>query len=123
MSIFVLDWLFARRRVARRAQAMLQRLLSEDERAQLQRDGFLEVRSRSVDGRRYRIPRRAGAPVAVLEPTGRVLYLCLQPATPVAEGEVVLLHKLMLEGAEDEYWRRANRVGRVMGRGMGRHLL
>jgi len=102
---------------------MVARLLSEGERAQLQRDGFLEVRSGSVKGRRYRISRRGGAPVAVLEPDGRVLYLCLQPATPVAEQEVVLLHKLMLEGAEDDYWRRANRVGRIMGRGMGRHLL
>jgi hypothetical protein len=102
---------------------MLQRILSEDERAQLQQNGFLEVRSRSTAGRRYRIPRRGGAPVAVLEPDGRVLYLCLQPATPVAEQEQVLLHKLMLEGAEEDYWRRANRVGRIMGRGFGRRLL
>ena len=121
--MLVLDWLFTPRAARRRAEAMLQRLLSDDERAQLQHDGFLEVRSRRVIGRRYRIPRRAGAPVAVLEPDGRVLYLCLQPAEPVAETEVVLLHKLMLEGAEDDYWRRANRVGRIMGRGMGRHLL
>jgi len=123
MSIFSFNWLFGRRATRRRAEAMLQRLLTEGERAQLQRDGFLEVPSRGVAGRRYRVPRRGGAPVAVLEPDGRVLYLCLQPVAPVPEQEVVLLHKLMLEGAEDEYWRRANRVGRVMGRGMGRHLL
>jgi hypothetical protein len=114
-------WL-QRRRVARRAEALLQRLLSDDERGQMQRDGFLEVRSPSVVGRRYRIPRR-GAPVAVLEPDGRIQYLCLQPATPVAQQELVVVHKLLLEGAEDEYWRRANRVGRIMGRGMGRRLL
>jgi hypothetical protein len=121
--LFCFDWLFARRAARRRAEAMLERLLTDDERAQLQHDGFLEVPSQKLTGRRYRIPRRAGAPVAVLEPDGRVLYLCLQPAAPVAEQEVVLLHKLMLEGAEDDYWRRANRVGRIMGRGMGRHLL
>lgn len=117
------DWLFRGRRVARRAEALVRRVLTPEESAQLQRDGFLEVRSSRVEGRRYRVPRRGGAPVAVLEPDGRVLYLCLQPATPVAEPELVLLHKLMLEGAEDEYWRRANRVGRIMGRGFGRRLL
>jgi hypothetical protein len=97
-------------------------MLSESERAQLQRDGFLEVPSASVAGRRYRIPRR-GAPVAVLEPDGRIVYLCLQPEAPIAEQELVVVHKLLLEGAEDDYWRRANRVGRAMGGGMGRRLL
>ncbi len=101
---------------------MVQRILSDAERAQLRRDGFLEVPSRSVPGRRYRIPRR-GSPIAVLEPNGRIVYLCLQPATPVAEPELVVLHKLLLEGAEDDYWQRANRVGRAMGRGIGRRLL
>ena len=107
-------WLRSRRTVAARAEALLKRVLSDAERAQLRRDGFLEVPSPSVEGRRYRIPRR-GSPVAVLEPSGRVLYLCLQPETPVAQQELVVVHKLMLEGAEDEYWQRANRVGRAMG--------
>lgn len=93
-----------------------------DEQAQLQRDGFLEVTSRLVTGRKYRIP-RGGSPVAVLEPDGRVLYLCLQPETHVPRAELVVLHKLMLEGAEAEYWQQANRVGRAMGRGFGRPLL
>jgi hypothetical protein len=101
---------------------MLQRLLSEDERLQMQQTGFLEVSSGIVPGRRYRIPRR-GSPVAALEPDGRVVYLCLQPESPVAGNELVLVHKLLLEGAEAEYWQRANRVGRAMGRGFGRHLL
>lgn len=52
-----------------------------------------------------------------------MLYLCLQPETPVAPEELLLVHKLLLEGAEEEYWQRANRVGRPMGRGMGRRLL
>jgi hypothetical protein len=114
-------WL-RRRRAAHRAEALVQRILSQSERAQLQRDGFLEVPSPGVVGRRYRIPRR-GAPVAVLEPDGRILYLCLQPEAAIAEQELVVVHKLLLEGAEDDYWRRANRVGRAMGAGMGRRLL
>jgi len=35
----------------------------------------------------------------------------------------VVVQKLLLEGAEEEYWRRANRVGRALGRGFGRRLL
>lgn len=115
-------WWRQRRAVAARAEALLGRVLSPAERAQLGRDGFLEVPSPSVRGRRYRIPRR-GSPVAVLEPSGRVMYLCLQPDTPVAPDELVVVHKLLLEGAEADYWQRANRVGRAMGRGLGRRLL
>jgi len=117
----LLGWL-RRRAASQRAKALVERLLSQAERNQLRRDGFLEVPSPSVSGRRYRIPRR-GSPVAVLGPGGRVVYLCLQPEQPVAPEELLVLHKLMLEGAEEEYWQRANRVGRPMGRGMGRRLL
>jgi len=118
----ILGWFRRRRTAARRAETLLRRCLSEAERAQLRRDGFLEMKSPNVPGRRYRIP-RSGSPVAVLEPSGGVVYLCLQPETPVASEELVLVHKLLLEGAEDEYWQRANRVGRAMGRGIGRRLL
>jgi hypothetical protein len=118
----MLGWLRRRRAAARRVDTLLRRCLSDAERAQLRRDGFLEIQSPSVSGRRYRIPRR-GSPVAVLEPSGRVVYLCLQPETPMPTEELVLVHKLLLEGAESEYWQRANRVGRAMGRGIGRRLL
>jgi len=115
-------WFWRRRTAERRAQALLRRLLSATEQAQLRKEGFLEVRSQAVSGRTYRIPRR-GSPVAVLEPDGKVKYLCLQPETPVARGELVVIHKLLLEGAERDYWLKANRVGRPMGRGFGRRLL
>jgi hypothetical protein len=118
----VLGWLRSRYTANRRATALARRLLSEDEQAQLRREGFLEVQSQEVRGRTYRIPRR-GSPVAVLEPDGRVSYLCLQPETPLAAPELVVVHKLLLEGAERDYWQKANRVGRPMGRGMGRRLL
>jgi hypothetical protein len=118
----LLGWIRRRHQANRRAEALARRLLSAAEWTQLRREGFLEVRSREVDGRKYRIPRR-GSPVAVLEPDGHVKYLCLQPATPIADPELVVVHKLLLEGAEREYWQRANRVGRAMGRGFGRRLL
>lgn len=117
-----LGWLRQQRSARRRAEALVRQVLSADELMQLRRDGFLEVPSQAVSGRTYRIPRR-GSPVAVLEPDGHVKYLCLQPIAPVAGPELVVVHKLMLEGAEDDYWHKANRVGRPMGRGFGRRLL
>jgi hypothetical protein len=114
-------WL-QRRRAVQRAEGVLRRLLTDNERAQLRRTGFLEVQSRLSPGRKYRIPVGA-SPVAALEPDGRVVYLCLQPETNVPPNELVLLHKLMLEGAEADYLERANQVGRAMGRGFGRRLL
>jgi hypothetical protein len=112
----------ATRRTRQRAAQLVRRVLSPDEYAQLRREGFLEVRSVTRPGRRYRIPAN-GSPVAALEPDGRVVYLCLQPAEPIPRQELVVVQKLLLEGAEEDYWRRANRVGRALGRGFGRRLL
>jgi hypothetical protein len=117
-----LGWIRRQHIANRRAEELARRLLSPSEWLQLRREGFLEVRSQAVTGRTYRIPRR-GSPVAVLEPDGRVKYLCLLPETPVADPELVVVHKLLLEGAERDYWEKANRVGRPMGRGLGRRLL
>jgi hypothetical protein len=111
------------RRVQQRAEALVRQTLSAAEYAQLGRDGFLQVASRRRPGRVYRIPAGGVSPVASLEPDGRVVYLCLQPADGVPGEELVLVHKLLLEADEDDYRRRANRVGRAMGRGIGRRLL
>jgi hypothetical protein len=107
---------------ARRADALVRRTLSVEQRLQVRRTGFLEVRSGLVPGRKYRIP-AAGSPVAVLEPDGCLVYLCLQPAVGLPRNELIVVQKLMLEGAEADYLLRANRVGRPMGRGFGRRLL
>ena len=112
----------AQREVRRRAQHLVRHVLSDQEYAQLRHEGFLEVPSRARPGRTYRIP-AGGSPVAALEPDGRVVYLCLQPTEPIPRVELVVVQKLMLEGAEEDYWRRANRVGRALGRGFGRRLL
>ncbi len=112
----------AERQASRRAEALVRHVLSDREYAQLRRDGFIEVRSRRTPGRAYRIP-AGGSPAAALEPDGRVVYLCLQPAQPVPRQELLVIQKLLLEGDEDEFWRRANRVGRALGRGFGRRLL
>jgi hypothetical protein len=118
----LLGWLRRSRHAARRADALVRRVLSDAEQAELHKQGFLELASQTVPGRKYRIP-AGDAPVASLEPDGRVVYLCLQPVRPIPRKELVLVHKLLLEADEAGYWQRANRVGRAMGRGFGRRLL
>ena len=59
----------------------------------------------------------------MLEPDGRLVYLCLQPAQPVPRRELLVIQKLLLEGDEEAFWQQANRVGRALGRGFGRRLL
>jgi hypothetical protein len=110
------------RDAARRADALVRRVLSPQEYADLRRQGFFEIPSRIAPGRVYSIPLR-GSPVAVLEPDGRLVYLCLQPVEPIPARELVVIDKLLLEADEAAYWQRANRVGRAIGRGFGRGLL
>ena len=87
----------AERRARRRAEDLVRHMLSDGEYAQLCREGFIELRSRRVPGRRYRIP-AGGSPVAALEPDGRLVYLCLQPVLPVPRQELLVIQKLLLEG-------------------------
>ena len=96
-----------RRAAEGRAGALLEDLLTEDERRQLGRDGYLGVPSPSRPGRTYRVPRHRGQ-VRVYEGTTLVLALCVEPVEWLPDGDVVLLHKLMIEGDEAEYLRVAN---------------
>jgi hypothetical protein len=86
----------------------MREFLTPDELGQLQKDGYLAVPSVSTPGRIYRIPARPGM-VTVVDDGKPVVQLCLQPVSFVPEREHVLVHKLLLEGAEREYWQRANR--------------
>lgn len=90
-----------------RADRLARELLTPAEYAQLVERGYLEVRSRTRPGRVYRIPADPGL-VAVRDGDAPPVYLCLQPLERLPSRDVVLLHKLMIEGAEAEYWRRAN---------------
>jgi hypothetical protein len=104
------DWWLPMRaqiRAARRARALLRDLLTEREYRTLTRHGYLEVASPSNAQRVYRIPGGGGL-VRVYDGGTAVMDLCLQPAEPLPEGDVVLLHKLMIEGNEQEYLARAN---------------
>lgn len=95
---------------AARADVTLRELLTPAEYAQVVERGYLEVPSRSYPGRIYRVP-ADGSAVVVHQPRTSPLYLCLRPVDRLPGAETVLVHKLLLEAAEEEYWRRANVVG------------
>jgi DNA-binding response OmpR family regulator len=89
------------------ARELLRTLLTDEEYRQLTACGYMEVRSQSRAERTYRIS-AAGGMVRVLENGREVLRLCLQPATPLPHGDVILMHKLLLEADEVKYLRTAN---------------
>jgi hypothetical protein len=90
-----------------RASALLRQSLSDEEWQQMERTGYLSVLSPSVPGRVYRVPTHMDQ-VEVHE-SGRLRgRLCVQPATWLPASDVVLMHKLMIEGNEEEYLRTAN---------------
>jgi hypothetical protein len=88
---------------------LVREFLTPDELGQLHQYGYLAVPSGTTPGRVYRIPARPGV-VTVVDDGRPGERLCLQPVFSVPEREHVLVHKLLLEGAEREYWLRANRV-------------
>ena len=90
-----------------RAKVLLREMLSENQYQQLLKFGYLEVASPSIDSRVYRIP-GAGGLVKVYERGCAVMELCLQPAEPLPDGDVVVMHKLMIEANEQEYLQKAN---------------
>lgn len=91
-----------------RARMLLREILTAPEYQQLTRFGYLEVPSPSYEGRVYRIP-GAGGLVKVYDRGNAVMELCLQPADPLPDGDVVVMHKLMITANEQEYLQKANR--------------
>jgi hypothetical protein len=99
------------RRAEERAEALARHLLTPAELQQLEARGYLDVPSGLIAGRVYRVPASPGL-VTVLEGGEPVMRLCLQPTRKLPAREQILVHKLLLEGAEDDYWQRANRISR-----------
>ncbi len=93
----------------RRAERLLRDVLGPEEFALFQRRGYLTVRSPSFAHRVYLIPERQG-PVTVCEFGKPVMRLCVQCVERVPDLDTVVMHKLMIEGNEQEYLRVANRV-------------
>lgn len=90
-----------------RAKVLLREMLSEGQYQQLIKFGYLEINSPSIEHRIYRIPGSGGL-VKVYEKGSAVMELCLQPAEPLPDGDVVVMHKLMIEANEQEYLQKAN---------------
>ncbi|MGQ9524500.1 MAG: hypothetical protein ACUVTZ_06600 [Armatimonadota bacterium] len=91
----------------RRAEALLRQMLTEEEYRQLATQGYLKVSSPTVPNRVYLIPRYRGL-VRVHESGKPVMRLCIGPVEPVPDADVVLMHKFMIEGNEEEYLKAAN---------------
>jgi hypothetical protein len=95
------------REAHQRAEVLLKEILTASEYVQLGERGYLEVPSPSQPTRTYRVPRRGGR-VSIVESGVEVECLCIAPVESVPPGDVIITHKLMIEGDEQEYLRRAN---------------
>jgi hypothetical protein len=113
VAVVLVVWLvlskLGRRRAEQRAAALVRQLLTDAELRQLNELGYLDVRSRSKLSRSYRVPATPGR-VTVFESGEPIERLCLQPTRGIPNHEHVLVHKLLLEGAEDDYCARANHL-------------
>ncbi len=90
-----------------RAAALLRELLSESERQQLAEEGYLQVPSPNTEGRVYRVPSEPGW-VEVYQSDKLAMRVCVEPVRKLPAADVVLMHKLMIEGNEQEYLQKAN---------------
>lgn len=97
----------ARMDAERRAEMLLSEILRPEEYRQLKRKGYLDIPSPSRPRRTYRVPRSRDQ-VRVYEDGRLIERLCIQSIEPVPYADVVVMHKLMIEGNEDEYLRVAN---------------
>lgn len=91
----------------KKAESLLQQMLTPEQGLELEHRGYLEVASPSREGRVYRVPRGRGM-VSVYEDGRAVMSLCVQPVEWVPGADVVLMHKLMIEGNEEDYLKTAN---------------
>jgi hypothetical protein len=97
------------RRVAEgRAKVLLRQLVGEAEYERLVKRGYLEITSPSIPGRIYRVPYFQGM-VDVIEDGVSTMRLCVVPTRWVPDPDVVIIHKLLIEGDEARYLRVANR--------------
>jgi hypothetical protein len=95
-------------RAERRAAGLLRDTLTSEQCRQLVWRGYLEVPSPTEPLRVYRVPRTKGY-VQVIENGRAVMRLCLQPIECLPDADLVVLHKLMIEGNEETYLQKANK--------------
>lgn len=105
----------ARAQAETAATQLLWLMLTNRERTELDKTGRLSVPSQLYPDRVYRIPwANESTPISrlvhVIENGRRTMVLCVEPVDSyLPSGDHVLLHKWLIEGAEEEYLRRANK--------------
>jgi len=97
------------REAEERADQVVRSVLTEDEYEKYRRNGFLDVPSPTFPQRVYRVPCGPGT-VMVLEGGQCIARLCVYSVEPIPERESVVVHKLMIEGNEQDYLRTANHL-------------
>ncbi len=113
-AIAPLLWLIAQpylrgwSRAERRAGDLLRDTLTSKQLRQLTWRGYLEISSPTEPRRVYRVPRSKGY-VQVIENGRAIMRLCLQPVECLPDADIVVLHKLMIEGNEEVYLQKANK--------------
>jgi len=114
LAIAPLLWLIAQpylrgwSRAERRAGDLLRDTLTSKQLRQLTWRGYLEISSPTEPRRVYRVPRSKGY-VQVIENGRAIMRLCLQPVECLPDADIVVLHKLMIEGNEEVYLQKANK--------------
>lgn len=98
----------ARRIAEERARTLLGQMLGEEGFSLLLRRGYLEIPSPSLPTRIYRVPYTQGM-VEVFEAGIATMRLCVVPTRWVPDCDLVIMHKLLIEGDETRYLRVANR--------------
>lgn len=91
----------------KRAKLLLGEFLTDEEHRQLTESGYLEVRSPSRAERVYRI-REEGHSVDIFDSGVLSMRMRSQPSQEIPAGDLILMHKFMIEGSEKEYLRSAN---------------
>lgn len=95
------------------AETLLRDSLTRQEYAQLCSRAYLDVPSRAYSDRVYRVPRGPGQVQVVVG--GKVVErLCLQPLEALPEADIILMHKLLIEGDERMYLETANHFPRAI---------
>jgi hypothetical protein len=118
LAIAPLLWLIAQpylrgwSRAERRAADLLRETLTSEQLRQLTWRGYLEISSPAEPRRVYRVPRSKGY-VQVIENGRAIMRLCLQPVECLPDADIVVLHKLMIEGNEEAYLQKANKYACV----------
>lgn len=90
-----------------RARLLLRDVLTDAEYQQIITAGYLEIMSPEMEQRVYRSPRDGGR-VRMYERGQFVCELCLRPTRPLPQSDLLVLHKLMIEGSEADYLATAN---------------